>query len=89
MFPNGGFENYEYSCFLADIYIDLQVMFQKTIMQPFMIIKKFKVWTSFDSFICSDFTHLKINKRTVPNKKVRSGKNLEINKRTAYVYLDP
>ena len=51
-------------------------------MQPFIIIEKIKVWTS-------DFIHLKINKRTVPNKKVRLGKNPKINNRTAYYYLDP
>ena len=37
----------------------------------------------------SDFMHHKINNSTVPNKKVRLGKNPEINKRTAYDYLDP
>ena len=40
-------------------------------------------------FIVSDFIHHKINNRTVPNKKVRLGKNPEINKRTVYDYLDP
>ena len=31
----------------------------------------------------------KINKRTVPNKSVRVGEILEINKGTPYVYLEP
>ena len=31
----------------------------------------------------------KINKHTVPNKSVQVGKILQINKHTAYVYLDP
>ena len=39
--------------------------------------------------ITLDFIHLKINNRTVPNKKVRLGKIAEINNRTAYDYLDP
>ena len=36
-----------------------------------------------------DFIDLKINNRTVPNKKVRLGKITKINNRTAYDYLDP
>ena len=34
--------------------------------------------------ITLDFIHLKINNRTVPNKKVQLGKIPEINNRTAY-----
>ena len=36
-----------------------------------------------------DFTPLKINNSTVPNKKVQLGKTPEINNHTAYDYLDP
>ena len=36
-----------------------------------------------------DFILLKFNNSTVPNKKVRLGKNPKINNRTAYYYLDP
>ena len=59
---------------------------KKTITQTVLIstISKFRLL-----FIVSDFIHHKNNNRTVPNKKVRMGKNPEINKRTAYDYLDP
>ena len=47
---------------------------------------KFKVWNYFKNL---DFIHLKINNRTVPNKKVRMGKSPKINNCTAYDYLNP
>ena len=41
------------------------------------------------TFANIDFRHrgLKFNKRTVPNKSVRRGKNLKINQHTGYIYL--
>ena len=84
------FENCEYSCFWADIYIYLQGIFQKrketrTETVIIMAILKFGLLLTVSDFI----HHHKINNSTVPNKKVRLGKNPEIDKRTAYDYLDP